>query len=250
MPIGCGIWVPSTGGAGGDTPRIADLLFRFRADTNVTTSAGPVVDSWAAHTPDGSYAVSAAGTVRPAYSASGGPNGQSTITYDDTNDNLIQDGGDLPSSAISDDYTVFAVVECASEAHQWVLSTGSADFGFMIHSDIATQPGVYSNTSIFRATTIDTSPTTPQILAFALDRSAGTCDVYQNGRGTSEQISSITFVDGNRFTSRFEIGGLATFNLRFDGDISEVVCYKRLLAAAEIDQEFQYLGSRYGITIS
>jgi hypothetical protein len=72
-----------------------------------------------------------------------------------------------------------------------------------------------------------------------------TLQLYQNGNSNGSKTSSVTSI-GNVITN-LSIGGLAFNGYSWNGNIAQVSIYNRALSAAEVQQNFNALRSRYGI---
>lgn len=172
------------------------------------------------------------------------------IRFDGIDDYLSTD----LSLLVGASYTVFVVEQRRSSASSMMFIAGSANSS----SPTNIQLGYASNTSITQAhsntaaltstyTVSSYSSATPTIHTFWFSTSGGQKYWANGGSSTDADKSSMTTAITSYASS--SIGRYASSNF-FNGDIAEIIIFKRALQTQERQMVETYLSQKYQITIS
>lgn len=224
-----GMGLASSVAAGSFVPtQVAGCTLWLRADMGITLN-GSNVSAWADQSGKANNFAQGSAGNQPAFVAS------STGGYPA----ILPDGSTsfLSSGTLTDaPTTMFAVAKATTQTATvrlvHITANGAAN-------------GLYCNTSTTMAaldsTTISVAvnATNPHIYGIAVNGASS--KFYIDGSATTGTLSAGT-------TQAMFVGGFTGPVQVWDGPISELIFYNRLLSAAEISTVGRYLGRRYGIT--
>jgi hypothetical protein len=226
----------------------------FDADTGgspVAADAG--VGRWLDKSGTSRHVVQSVANNRPLLTT-GIVNGRSVLRFDGSNDILI------PESAGSDlafPYSLFVVYQSSDAAGTIVglnRVTGSFIGEGCRKSAASTLQGLQQNGASTAEATVTAASADFHVaeLVFSGTSASLTYTVRANG-GPTGNMTVARARDDSAQVRRLEIGGAfiaASAADLFAGDIAEVLAYGRTLSASELSRVRQYLGSRYGITVT
>ena len=181
-------------------------------------------------------------------------NGKSVLRFDGSNDILI------PAASGSDfdfPYSLFVVYQSSDAAGTLAgcnRITGSFISEGLRKSAANTLQGIQQNGANTAEATVTAANANWHVaeLVFSGTSASLTYTVRVNG-GTTANMTVARARDDSALARRLEIGAVVFGGTTIDalaGDIAEVVAYGRTLSAAELSRVRQYLGRRYGITVT
>lgn len=181
-------------------------------------------------------------------------NGRSVLRFDGSNDILI------PAAAGSDfafPYSLFVVYQSSGAAGSIVSLprvAGSFISEGLRKSAANTLQGIQQNGATTAEATVSASSADWHVaeLVFSGTSASLTYTVRVNG-GTTGNMTVARARNETAVGRRLEIGAAVVAGSTIDllaGDIAEVIAYGRTLSAAELSRVRQYLGRRYGITVT
>ncbi len=247
---GLSLWLDTT-----DSATIAKGSVGSESYNN--TADGDLVPNWKDRNPQSSATLNLAAAIdgnRPTYVKSSIGNLPSLRFSSTSTTALFVDGFNFPEA----NYTIFAVFKTT------VDGTNRAILSFV---KSANNPGLnfhLQNTGEFRALhrspsgtsggdTIVTPSATVQlntnyVVSFIRNSSVGTSNFWINGNNV--QSGGTTLANFESAGNRLAVGslyGAGFFINYFDGDISEIILFKRALKASEKQSVEQYLAQKYSI---
>jgi Tc toxin complex TcA C-terminal TcB-binding domain/ABC toxin N-terminal region/Neuraminidase-like domain/Concanavalin A-like lectin/glucanases superfamily len=209
----------------------------LRADLGVTTSAAGLVTAWADQTTNGNDAAQATQSAQPRALAASGVGGAAGIDFDGTDDFLEIDA--LTNS--SDDLTIIVVHHQRDATNtQTLLSAASSTLA--IHAvTAANDKNGFSPAGTEVEFASGAALVGDQITTMVLNSASG-ATLYRNGVSTDTATYS-TSADWS--ANDVVLGGETS--AFFDGIVSEVLIYDRVLDAEELAYVHGLLESRYGL---
>jgi hypothetical protein len=181
-------------------------------------------------------------------------NGRNVLRFNGTSHILF--GADTTSD-LPFPYSLFAVYQSSDTAGSIVSSTRTSG-GFVAEvirkSAANTLQGLQQNGSTNGEATVAAADASWHVaeIVYSGTASSLTFTVRANG-GTTSDMTTARARDASAATRALNIGGVISgggFIDGLQGDIAEVVAYGRTLSAAELSRVRQYLGKRYGITVT
>jgi len=246
--------------------RLQGCALWLRADLGVTLN-GSTVSAWANQGTAGGSFTQGTGTAQPTYSASGGPNSRSTLTFDGNDkiqSSLAAASWNFLHSGNATWFLVFRSTTSADAYHS-IFSTSDTTTGSRGYA-----LGWDNRSSLTRSAALSTLATTGSAYAYSLATSNAsyptntwsiaeqTVDYLASGNdlnvfanGTSVLSSELSNApSSSNAASTLWIGMLLGSSLGFVGGISEIIAFNRTLTAAERAVVRRYLGSYYAITVA
>lgn len=232
------------GGGGGDAPPPAVLSrIALVLSTEGVTVSGGVVDSWATAAVSGvSATLAAAGSARPAYSATGGVGGRPLITFDGVDDFLT---GIITKSSAFSDYEIGVVGQR--------LSFTAANEGIACYA-LGGSPRFYLNdntattirfTVVGGANVVGGNPSTAPAHYSGDAASGGTVNCRQNGTVINTTTATVTSrPDGESWV----LGSRTAAGADYAHYALQAAYIGPLLTAGERDDLRAYLTTMTGIT--
>jgi hypothetical protein len=209
----------------------------LRSDLGIALDGSGNVQSWADQSGNGYNVSRAFPTQRPAYSASGGPNGVPELTWPALGNDILLQLASYPDALLKD---VFIVATPAS-------IPSSAPYGYMIDfggniSELITYPG--SIVAAYSGVLLGGPPIvsgTPFVLEEQLTSPGGVATLIVDGAASTSGFIG-TAVGGSLTIGNYA-GGLNGFS----GSIFEVLVFPVILTAAQRTGLLTYFQARYGI---
>ncbi len=233
-------------GPGGVGDSISNKLW-LRADLGVLTSAGipanqnDAVETWEDQSGSLNDMTQLTGAGQPSFESTS-LNGKPALSFDGTTDYFNKD---LSSSfTATAPLHFFTVTSFASSAEQTVLSLGDVDNSNTLSISKDTDGSYYS----FSQGSKKTGPvvnSAGEILSVFYDNTGTLHRVYQNGaEQVSDDLLSPVITNGVLNLGRSNDG-----NLYLDGDLSEVILYRKKLNEAQRIIVNNYLAAKYNFNI-
>jgi hypothetical protein len=241
---GLALWLDASDGA---------TLFQNSDGTVPATASSDPVGYWGDKSGTSRNVVQSIGNNRPLFKT-GIVNGRSVLRFDGSNDILIA------ASAGSDftfPYSVFVAYQ-SSDASGSLAGLYRVSGSFVSEglrkSAASTLQGIQQNGASTAESTVTAASADFHVaeLVFSGTSASLTYTVRANG-GPTGNMTVARARDDFALVRRLEIGGAFIAGSAADllaADIAEVVAYGRTLSAAELSRVRQYLGRRYGITVT
>lgn len=240
---------------------ISNLDLWLDASTGVTTSGVADVDEWADQSGNAHHVTPFTATKPVLNSSNANFNSQPTIDFADADDGLAGAFKVIGRSNLS--YTLFMVARStapSADIPYFYEEYDASDLGTSIidnvlsltqttdllelrfqSGDLAVGPVVSgTNVMIIHQGGSYGPSLTGLVLALNGDESKGHTSGF-DGTATSSDLADSTLIGGNHFGSAVRY---------FQGSIAEVIVYNKVLTKAEINNVSNYLGDKYGITIT
>ncbi len=223
-------------------PALSGLRLHLKADAGVTT-AGGTVSAWADQSGNG-FNVAATGSQQPAFTPSA-VNGRAALTLDG-GDDFLQSTASVDLLGSQSNYTFYAVTKPGATQKQFADIfdySHSGGIRFVIQQNGSGTPTAFYNNG-FADQTLPTS-------AFSIY--GGT---YTNGTTATSRLNggnSLSVTPGNNsfgVPNFFRVGNWINGGREFNGQISEILIYNRVLTGAEQQQVEAYLNARYDIPLN
>lgn len=225
------------------SPRsVASATMWLRADQGITTVSG-AVSAWSKITGVGDFTQTIV-AYRPAYSASGGPNGTPYVSFDGTDDELTS--GPASSSLITATAgelwaVVYVTAATANDASYFVNHGIVADTGGMWGLHVRTGPTLQAGNFDGTADKAESAVSAGAWLKVRWRHSGGNVGITVNNG------SEVTVASGNTasLTNLVAIGTSAGA-IHFSGRLAEVFTANAPLSAGDQASMWDYLARRYG----
>lgn len=233
---------PSVDGGGILPYSISGLqLWLDAADTSTIIESSGSVSQWNDKSGNGNNATQGSGSNQPT-TGTVTQNGKNVIDFDG-NDYLI-----LPSALYSipnGDHTIFFISKQDAMSAERLISAAAS--GTTRHSAEYTAAGniVYFNNASFNNVQASINETAFNVIGFG---KSGTTQFIQINNGTAVTDNAGTNISGIDLYY-IAVNQLASSGF-LDGNIAEIIIYNRALSAAEKILVYQYLGAKWGITLS
>lgn len=223
---------PSGGGGGSFSPTdISGCVLWLPADHIVGLSDGDPVAQWDDESGNGYNATQSTGSAKPTYKT-GQQNGLPAVQFD---------GGDTLTTAavtLSQPYTIFVVCsETSGSTNQNIIADKT--------NIEATVFITSNNLSLYAGSTISQSGGSSAWLVGAAIGNGASSNVFRNG---SSVASGNPGTQG--YSTGFIIGAFRGPVDWFHGYIAEIICYDSSLSTGNREAVENYLGAKYGITIT
>lgn len=254
MGIGVGVYIPSpffiNRSAGNIPTAIPDLGLWLKADAGITLVGG-AVDAWADQSGNGRNFSAPGATNRPAYS--GTLNGLPVLTFDGTTDYFLGNAASFSIAQNVTGLTVVAVVKYAAATQQRIvgISIGTGVAG------VRHQLGVTTTTYTLAGRRLDAdslqtvtggTPTTVPIVHTGIVRySAATAAIFVNGASQVDTAFQTAGNTSNTASLRFTLGCSLDLNQFLNGDVGEILIYRRAITPTERAQIDSYLRHKWAI---
>jgi hypothetical protein len=181
-------------------------------------------------------------------------NGRNVLRFNGTSHILL---GAITTSDLPFPYSLFVVYQSSDTAGALVTSTrtsGSFIAETIRKSAANALQGLQQNGSSGSDVTVTAADADWHVaeIVYSGTASSLTFTVRVNG-GTTGNMTTARARDAFSATRALNVGGVffgGSFIDHLQGDIAEIVAYGRTLSAAELSRVRQYLGRRYGITVT
>ena len=237
----------------GTTDGTSSLVLWLRANAGVTTSGSDVTD-WADQSGYGHDAFQATSSRQPTFVASG-MNGEPVIQFDGTAKWLtISDADSLDDT---EGLTMFVVFDAATNdgnpyglVSKRVSSASQQAYSLFLYTGGNMYLDIDGNDQRFNnGSSYSTGTDYISTARFDGNASGDESALYTNGGEDATNSESETAI-GN-YTSDLFIGALNdSYGNYFDGDIAEIIIYRRSLNEVEKFKVEDYLAEKYGITLT
>jgi len=218
--------------------RLPGLVLWLRADLGITLNGGNV-SAWADQSGNGNHATQGTAANQPLY-VSSGINGRPTVRFDGVNDVLSTTTG-----AVAGDHTIIIAGKWVAlpSAVKGILAYGvggaagnsstigildAANHNWYGYGGYGLPSGTVPNTSqhVWSKTYANTGPVTT--------------GYYDGGSDATDNVR--TFILGS---AAIDVGAMTGSSLWSNFEFAELVIYRRVLTAAELQQNAQYMKARY-----
>jgi hypothetical protein len=220
-------------------PSLLGNILWLRADVGITLNVSDVA-VWADQSGAGNDAVQATAADQPAFSAAGGPNSRPMVSFTRASTEFMDLTG---ISDASNDYTVFFVISPTADANSHtLLSTAGTVTGMSFQENVGglVRLSDAAGRQLMPRTLLD------QILTYDVDSTGTAVQGYRDGVVLGSDTASAT----NSFAGTTAIGRFHGGGIGYDGGISEIIVYNRVLTAAERALVHAYLSARYALAFS
>ena len=228
----------ASGGGELPFPEPANLVYYFRADAGVTDD--PPVSAWQSTRGSGSCTLTASASLRPAYSATGGPNDTPMVSFDGNATRLRASG----LASVARPYHVFMVHRL--DAHQqydycW-CQKGSDSMGTR-HKSASPEVGLSSGDA--GSNEVSLTLGTWFVVESYYDHTANNFQRLDNGTKVTGETNSFSTNNVTSLTLGADDNGTAAFS---DSNIAEwFMVAGGEVTGSELANIMAYFTSRYGI---
>jgi hypothetical protein len=247
---GYGYSYPNNPQGGANPTAIPDLGLWLKADAGVTLVGG-AVDAWADQSGNGRNFSAPGATNRPAYS--GTLNGLPVLTFDGTDDYLLGNPATLDVAQNVGGLTIIAVAKYAPSTAQGLvsISTGlSADTARSAIGVSSTQwslSGRRLDGNSFASISGGSTNANPIVQSGVFRYSAGTAGVFVNSESQNDAAFQTAGATSNTASLRFAIGVVVNISSFLQGDLAELIVYRRAITPNERASVESYLRQKWGI---
>jgi hypothetical protein len=213
---------------------ISGTVLWLRADQGITLSGSDVSD-WLDLSGEGNDATQAIAGDRPSYLLSGGVSNLPGVQFTSADSEIMSCGTFVETS---NDMTVFAVFNQTDLSGTQALFFHSGTSRAIL-TDRTDQISTFDDSISYRFA--GNSQTGEQWVEWHCNSSTTTFTGYRNGSAIgSDTYSTTTW-------GLFTLGGASNKGSPFNGILSEVIVFNRILTASEITQIRNYLSNRYSL---
>lgn len=239
----CLIYAQSPGGVSSSS----NLQVWLDAD-QLGLSDGQKVSSWTDMSGNSNSATNGSSTRQPIFQ-SNQINGRASIIFSNATNTFLK----TPAISAMNTGTIssFVVFDGSTANHQGMLLGGKYleqnQFFMMLRNNSLLKSWVLDFSSNQIKTEVSNN-SSYQILGSSWDAGTGVLQTYKNGGSFSSGASVTDIPSGNKY---YVIGANpGTFNYNYNGGIAEVILYSSALNSAERIIVENYLGAKYGLSIS